>query len=52
MLHVKTPEEVLALIEREFEAVAGTELVSLSVAMGRRKILPLRNMCPILTVPP
>ena len=35
MLHVKTPEEVLALIEREFEAVAGTELVSLSAAMGR-----------------
>ena len=35
MLHVKTPEEVLALIEREFAAVAGTELVSLSAAMGR-----------------
>ena len=35
MLHVKTPEEVLALIESEFEAVAGTELVSLSAAMGR-----------------
>ena len=35
MLHVKTPEEVLALIETEFEAVAGTEMVSLSAAMGR-----------------
>ena len=35
MLHVKTPEEVLALIESEFEAVAGTETVSLSAAMGR-----------------
>ena len=35
MLHVKTPEEVLALIEREFAPVAGTELVSLSAAMGR-----------------
>ena len=35
MLHVKTPEEVLALIESEFEAVAGTEQVSLGNAMGR-----------------
>ena len=35
MLHVKTPEEVLALIESEFDAVAETELVSLSAAMGR-----------------
>ena len=35
MLHVKTPEEVLALIKTEFEAVAETELVSLSAAMGR-----------------
>ena len=35
MLHVKTPEEVLALIEREFAAVADAELVSLSAAMGR-----------------
>ncbi len=35
MLHVKTPEEVLALIETEFACVAGTELVSLSAAMGR-----------------
>ena len=35
MLHVKTPEEVLALIESEFEAVADAELVSLSAAMGR-----------------
>ena len=33
MLHVKTPEEVLALIEEEFEAVAETELVSLGAAM-------------------
>ena len=35
MLHVKTPEEVLALIEGEFVPVAETELVSLGAAMGR-----------------
>ena len=35
MLHVKTPEEVLALIGSEFSPVAGTETVSLSAAMGR-----------------
>ena len=35
MLHVKTPEEVLALIETEFVPVAGTELISLTAAMGR-----------------
>ena len=35
MLHVKTPEEVLALIENEFEPVPQTELVSLGAAMGR-----------------
>ena len=35
MLHVKTPEEVLALIETEFAPVAGVELVSLTGAMGR-----------------
>ena len=35
MLHVKTPEEVLALIESEFTSVAETESVSLSDAMGR-----------------
>ena len=35
MLHVKTPAEVLALIETEFAAIAGTELVSLGEAMGR-----------------
>ena len=35
MLHVKTPEEVLALIEQEFGTVAGTETVSLREAMGR-----------------
>ena len=35
MLHVKTPEEVLALIETEFAPVAGTEQVSLTAAMGR-----------------
>ena len=35
MLHVKTPEEVLALIETEFAPVAGTESVSLTAAMGR-----------------
>ena len=36
MLQVKTPEEVLALIEREFEPLNEyTELVSLSEAMGR-----------------
>ena len=35
MLHVKTPEEVLALMESEFETIAETELVSLGTAMGR-----------------
>ena len=35
MLHVKTPEEVLALIEGEFAPVAGMEPVPLSAAMGR-----------------
>jgi len=35
MLYVKTPEEVLALIEREFIPVAETEQVSLSGAIGR-----------------
>ena len=35
MLHVKTPEEVLALIETEFSPVAGVETVSLTEAMGR-----------------
>ena len=35
MLHVKTPEEVLALIETEFETIASTEPVPLSAAMGR-----------------
>ena len=35
MLHVKTPEEVLALIESEFETVAAAEPVSLGNAMGR-----------------
>lgn len=35
MLHVKTPEEVLALIEQEFHTAAKTQLVSLSAAMGR-----------------
>ena len=35
MLHVKTPEEVLALIETEFAPVAEAETVSLSEALGR-----------------
>ena len=35
MLSVKTPEEVLALIESEFASVAQAETVSLSAAMGR-----------------
>lgn len=35
MLHVKTPEEVLALIESEFAPIAQVETVSLSAAMGR-----------------
>ena len=35
MLHVKTPEEVLALIDTEFVSVAQSELVSLGAAMGR-----------------
>jgi len=35
MLHVKTPEEVLALIESEFEALADMEQVPLGEAIGR-----------------
>ena len=35
MLHTKTPEEVLALIESEFDVVAAAEEVSLGEAMGR-----------------
>lgn len=35
MLHVKTPEEVLALIESEFETAAGMEPVALGSALGR-----------------
>ena len=35
MLHVKTPEEVLALIEQEFIPIERTEYVSLSAALGR-----------------
>ena len=35
MLHVKTPEEVLALIETEFETASVSEVVSLHAAMGR-----------------
>ena len=35
MLTVKTPEEVLALIEEEFDLSAQTELVSLAEVMGR-----------------
>ena len=35
MLSVKTPEEVLALIECEFSPVADLEIVPLSAAMGR-----------------
>ncbi len=35
MLQVKTPEEVLALIDTEFRPVAGTEVVPLAAALGR-----------------
>ena len=35
MLHVKTPEEVLALIETEFETASVSEVVPLNTAMGR-----------------
>ena len=35
MLHVKTPEEVLALIETEFSPLAKVEPVPLNAAMGR-----------------
>ena len=35
MLEVKTPEEVLRLIEREFKALDRTETVALSEALGR-----------------
>ena len=35
MLHVKTPEEVLALIDQEFAPLGAAETVSLNAAMGR-----------------
>ncbi len=35
MLSVKTPEEVLDLIKKEFSPVMNTEIVSLTAAMGR-----------------
>ena len=35
MLHVKTPEEVLALIDQEFAPLGAAETVSLTAAMGR-----------------
>ena len=35
MLHVKTPDEVLALIETEFSPLAKVEPVPLNAAMGR-----------------
>ena len=35
MLYVKTPEEVLALIESEFDVAAPEETVSLGQAIGR-----------------
>lgn len=35
MLHVKTPEEVLALIEREFSPLGRAETVNLGAALGR-----------------
>ena len=35
MLHVKTPEEVLALINQEFAPLGAAETVSLTAAMGR-----------------
>ena len=35
MLYVKTPEEVLAMIDSEFAPLEGTEVVSLRDAMGR-----------------
>ena len=35
MLHVKTPEEVLALIDQEFTPLGAAETVSLTAAMGR-----------------
>ena len=35
MLYVKTPQEVLALIQNEFSPVAEPEIVALSTAMGR-----------------
>ena len=35
MLQVKTPEEVLEMIQQEFAPVAQTEMVSLSEAVGR-----------------
>ena len=38
MLHVKTPEEVLALIESEFGSVAEGETVSLAEAMAYQEM--------------
>ena len=35
MLYVKTPEEVLALIESEFSPLEQAEFVALSEAVGR-----------------
>ena len=35
MLYVKTPQEVLALIQNEFSPAAEPEIVALSAAMGR-----------------
>lgn len=35
MLHVKTPEEVLALIDQEFAPLGAAETISLTAAMGR-----------------
>ena len=35
MLHVKTPEEVLAIIEAEFDCISSPEMVPLNAAVGR-----------------
>ena len=51
MLHVKTPEEVLALIEKEFASVAGAETVSLSAVRKKGQVaVPVRILVLMPTV--
>ena len=43
MLHVKTPEEVLAIIEAKFSPLGKTEKVSLAAAIGRTAAEDIRS---------